>query len=95
MKYYGYFSHGPEEYVIKFRVRGPLKWNPAEYRFEDSEKNTYSAGEIMAQVAFGCGTANGKTLEHAHLLTYEEYVDKRKYGAKRWKPCHDVIEWEQ
>lgn len=93
-KYYGYFVYDGEEYVIRFKIKGSLKWNAATKCFEDAKWYVRSIADVICMAAFDSNPLNTKTFSCAYLLTHEEFVKERARGVKRCIPWCEIIMWD-
>ncbi len=92
-KYYGYFVYNDEEYVIRFKIDGSLKWN-AKYRcFMDDHMRVRSVADVICMAAFDTNPRNIKSFRCAFLITHQYFINERARGVKRQTPWNDTIIW--
>ena len=93
-KYYGYFIYQDEEYVIRFKIDGTLKWDAKFRCFIDDHLYVRSSAEVICMAALDSHPMNNKAFSCAFLLSHEDFVKERARGVKRWKyPRHEIIVW--
>lgn len=97
-KYYGYFVYDNEEYVIRFRIKGSLSWNPTYRCFEDKDWSVRSAEDMICYAALDAHPVNvnhyGNTRFWGFLISHEKFKKERARGVKRWNPQVETIKWD-
>ena len=93
-KYYGYFVYNGEEYVILFRIKGSLQWDPKAGCFEDKDLYVRSADDMICYAALDRNRANVKAFSFGMLLSHERFKQERARGVKRWTPWVPIIKWD-
>lgn len=92
-KYYGYFVYNDEEYVIRFKIDGSLRWREKERCFIDDHWYVRSIADVICMAAFDSNPMNIKGFWCAFLLTHQDFIKERARGVKRWKPEREIIVW--
>ena len=93
-KYYGYFVYNEEEYVIRFKIDGSLKFDRKSKCFIDDQYYLRSIADVIATAAFDNNhSIHIKQLGFSMLLKHDAFVRERARGVKRWKPLREIIVW--
>lgn len=92
-KYYGYFVYNNEEYVIRFKIDGSLKWSAKDRCFIDDHWYVRSIADVICMAAFDSNPMNIKGFGGAFLLTHQSFINERARGVKRWKSEREIIIW--
>lgn len=92
-KYYGYFVYNEEEYVIRFKIDGSLKFDSKAKCFIDDQYYVRSIADVIAMAAFDSNSINIKQLGLSVLLKHNAFVRERARGVKRWEPKREIIVW--
>lgn len=96
-KYYGYFSLDGKEYVIRFKIKGSLQYDPKYGCFTD--KDWYVRG-IDDVVAMAAGLPHPMNMMHrnfwAFLIDHNTFVEYRTRGYERWvcEGLTPIINWD-
>ena len=93
-KYYGLFVYRGEEYVIRFKIDGSLKWDSKHHCFEDAQYYVRSAEDMIYYAAIDTHWSNDKHCGFACLISHDEFVRWRSRGIKRWKPKREILLWD-
>lgn len=94
-KYYGYFVYNDEEYVIRFKIDGSLRWSEKERCFIDDHWYTRSIAEVICMAALDSHPINVKAFGSAFLITHQYFIKQRSRGVKRWNPKREIIIWQR
>ena len=92
-KYYGYFVYNDEEYVIRFKIDGSLKWSAKDRCFIDDHWYVRSIADVICIAAFDSNPSNVKGFGCAFLLNHQDFIDERARGVKRRTPLRETIVW--
>ena len=92
-KYYGYFVYNDEEYVIRFKIDGSLKWSAKDRCFIDDHWYVRSIADAICMAAFDSNPMNIKGFGCAFLLTHQDFINERSRGVKRRAPLNETIVW--
>jgi len=93
-KYYGYFIYDDEEYVIRFKIGGSLKYKPKQKCFEDRDWYVRAISDVIAMAAIDNHPINDKRFGLGILLSQKKYAEYRARGIKKWTPKQKVIIWD-
>lgn len=95
-KYYGYFVYDEEEYVIRFKIDGSLKFDSKARCFVDNQYYVRSIDDVITMAAFDDNSTNMKHrgFHFSMLLKHDAFVRERALGVKRWKPKREIIIWK-
>lgn len=92
-KYYARFLYNGEEYVIRFKIKGSLKFDLKQRCFIDKDYYIRSIDDIISMAALYTSPLNCKAFQGGYLLKHQQFVEARSSGIKRWKPAVEIINW--
>lgn len=94
-KYYGYFVYNEEEYVVRFKIDGSLKFDSKARCFVDNQYYVRSIADVIAMAAFDDNSTNmsHRGFGFSCLISHDYFVEYRTRGVKRWKPKREIIIW--
>ena len=93
-KYYGIFLYKDEYYVIRFKIKGSLKFDKDEGYFIDDLWYVRSTTDVISMVAFNSHPSNVKGLTPCcFIIDKKDFIEYRSQGIKRWIPKTEVIDW--
>lgn len=93
-KYYAWFYSGENEYVIRFKIKGSLQWDPRARCFVDKDWYTRGIDDVVCYAVYDNNATNVKSFGGAMLLTHEQFVEMRARGYKRLVPMCEVLVWD-
>ena len=93
-KFYGYFVYNNEQYVIRFKLGGSIKWDEEAHCFIDEKMYMRSAAYMICLAALDTHFANEKEFSCcAFIIPKKDFIEYRSQGIKRWKPQREIIIW--
>lgn len=95
-KYYALFYYKNEAYVIRFKIKGSLRWNKEAHCFEDARWYVRSVDDVVCYAALDTHPVNLRSREsfYSFLITHDDFVAYRSEGVPRWNPQIEVIDWD-
>lgn len=95
-KYYALFwlKDNPNSYVIRFRIKGSLKWSGKDRCFVDKELYVRSSDDMICYSALNTSPFNSRRYGGGLLITHEKFKEYRSGGVARWTPKTELIDWD-
>ena len=93
-KYYAWFTYNDEEYVMRFRIEGSLRWDDKAHCFEDQYYYVRSFGDMVSYAAFDTHPMNLRHRFFCLKITHKEFVRNRSQGVQRKEPLVETIKWD-
>lgn len=92
-KYFAWFVYGDEEYVIRFKIDGSLRYQPKYRCFEDKDWYVRTIDQV---VCIAADLNWSPVRDHfCCLIPHKEFVRMRANGVKRWGQDKTfVIHWD-
>lgn len=92
-KYYAAILYNGKMYVLRFKIKGSLTYDPRCHCFQDKDYYVRSVDDVVALAALDSNPHNDKYFRFGYLIPHEQFKFDRSQHIPRWHCKREIIDW--